>query len=237
MGVGAAIATRYALSPLRCMADNSLRQNVGGNLYIRNNSSFFDQGRLEKAVEQTIENFQNVGINFQSVNIDKKGIYPEFNGLDIMMLISDDFYTSGMFGLLKKDNSYQSFKQEFGFPYTENITKTNVGIISPKYLFEDLEKTKSKKHRFQMQVAELLTHEIGHGFGAAHIHPKIESRYMNYKVSTFFMCKDNSIQDQKFHPKTIEKMHDFIEKVKSGNLSRKEIYHLRDDYVKDLIFI
>ena len=135
MGVGAAIATRYALSPLRCMADNSLRQNVGGNLYIRNNSSFFDQGRLEKAVEQTIENFQNVGINFQSVNIDKKGIYPEFNGLDIMMLISDDFYTSGMFGLLKKDNSYQSFKQEFGFPYTENITKTKeiYKLFSPSY--------------------------------------------------------------------------------------------------------
>jgi len=120
-------------------------------------------------------------------------------------------------------------------PYDPQTSERSLGFICHDGIFGNLS---------VFQLANLISHEAGHGFGASHIYSNENVEYgplniilnagyiQNYIMSRLFEEIEEPEEVQEFDPINIQQMQDYISAVRSG-LPQNEAILMRNSLIRE----
>jgi hypothetical protein len=229
---------------------------VAGRLYLMATSNELSMKQLQEILSTVEGNYNSVGIYFEGKKVLKKGEFPKLNSLDRLVFL--DFtislaiaYTSrmpitGSFGM--SGGRVQMVEKLLGLklPYSEEEVKNGIAAVSApkiKHLLrnkgvekcvDSFENKSNLGPAWKQAVAissivGVITHEVGHGFGAVHIRGGKKTVLDDAGLSpinidtSFFLSYSDGCNTYFFHPTNIDRMKRFISYVKSENPDVKRI--------------
>jgi hypothetical protein len=226
----------------QCRVDNEIQAQMqsteAGNLYFYNLHDAMPEDKYQKVIDIVVDNFSLASIEFKDVKI-VTGSFPKLEGLDIMMVaahsntyneIGASFESENPYAMVKFSNgtfgindnpswgrySFSRLKDIMGHPYTAEQVESHMGIfkVDPKA---------SCQVPTINEIARTVTHEVAHGFGAAHI----GGGFYSTEKGNYVVSKARCRPGYKFHTQNKEQMAEFIATVRGGQLSDSEAINLR----------
>ena len=200
------------------------------NLYLYSVSKALSIEDATTAFYQSINRFNNVGINFDRAEVVQKP--PRINNLlnicvvlfdnhdEMNKLLADRRY--GVFGGDSDDAQY--YREQAGLKYGDLIVLQNCAFVFPNVILDYGTTDTIRK------VSSSISHEMGHAFGLGHIYERLEMESVNssyqeesrFKIGTaseYVMAREG--YGTKFHEKEVEMMKRFIEDTRREN---KKVY-------------
>lgn len=230
-------------------------KEIAGNLYIHNSSDYLSQKELQYIINSTEENFDNAGINFQKIELLQEKQFPPLEKLDILIYMLDFFgnrkesqtpASEAQF-IIGEDDLIQRLKEELDIPYDFNTSAEHTGFVNSEeiilqwrkeltnkdFLYESGKNLENlSRDEIVKMIAFVLTHEVGHGIGAAHVWLDITNPDSPKKSIDHFMGEPLPYRKRSWHPENINIMQEFIHKVKSGEY--ETLIELRQKLAKPL---
>jgi len=153
--------------------------SVPGSLLIHGTRPEID---VETILLGTIDHFEQELITFQDYGLTQG--FPELTGLDILMLIVDDFPAGGVMGLEDYPNAHflSAARENVSFPYSDLQANAHMGALNVQSIVEDCDGESSSV------LANCLNHEVAHGLGAGHVRYFIDGQTV--EATDRFLCFD-----------------------------------------------